>query len=233
MTSTTPQLPLRLRFSAPRRIDAFVAGDNAGVVDALTALAHGRGRDNVFLSGPEGSGKTHLLGALIADTPGAFYLPLSQLGDQTELLIGAISPSPLICVDEVDAIAGDRNIEIALFDLFNRVSENKGRIVFAARTVPARIGIVLPDLVSRLSSLAQLSLRPLSESSAREVLIQRAALRGFELEEGVLDFLFRRFPRNLGAMLELIDHLDTESLAQRRRVTVPFIRSIFQQRDAD
>jgi len=229
VSTGTPQLPLRLRFPAPRRLEAFVPGENAVVVDALIAMAHGRVSDNVFLSGPEGSGKTHLLGAMVADTAGAFYLPLAQLGVQAELLIGAISPAPLICVDEIDSVAGNRDREVALFDLFNRVQEDKGRVVFAARHPPARLGIVLPDLVSRLSSLTQLSLRPLAESAARDVLVHRADLRGFELEEEVLDFLFRRFPRNLGAMLELIDHLDTESLAQRRRVTVPFVRSVVER----
>ncbi len=227
MSTGTPQLPLLLRFPAPRRLAAFVAGDNTGVVETLSRVAHGGALEGAFLSGPEGSGKTHLLSAMVADTPGAFYLPLAQLGEQAELMISSISPASLICVDEVEAVIGHRTREVALFDLFNRVREDRGRILFAARQAPARLGLGLPDLVSRLSSLAQLTLRPLSDASAREVLVHRAELRGFELEEEVLDFLFRRFPRNLGAMIELIDQLDIESLAQRRRVTVPFIRSIF------
>ena len=54
----------------------------------------------------------------------------------------------------------------------------------------------------------------------------RAARRGFELDDAVLDFLFRRYPRDLGAMLELLDRLDRESLAAQRRITVPFLRRI-------
>lgn len=226
----TAQLPLRLRFPSPRRFDAFVEGENAGVVAAITRLAHAPSADNLYLSGPESSGKTHLLSAAVADTPGAIYLPLKQLGSQAEAMIMAVSQAPLICIDEVDSVAGQRSLEITLFDLFNRVLEQRGRMLFAARHAPTRLDVALPDLVSRLSSLVQLSVKPLDDASAREVLIGRAQVRGFQLADDVLEFLFRRFPRNLGAMLELIDQLDGESLAQRRRITVPFIRSIFDRR---
>jgi DnaA family protein len=58
------------------------------------------------------------------------------------------------------------------------------------------------------------------------VLRERAQSRGFELDDAVLDFLFRRYPRDLGAMLELLDRVDRESLAAQRRITVPFLRRI-------
>lgn len=226
----TPQLPLRLRFPVPRRFDAFVVGDNAEVIAAITRLAHGLTADSLFLSGPEGSGKTHLLSAAVADTPGALYLPLAQLDDQAEMMIAAVTQAPLICVDQIDAIVGHRQLEISLFDLYNRVRETRGRIVFAARQTSARIAFTLPDLASRLSSLVQLQLKPLDEVAAKQVLIDRAQQRGFVLEEDVLDFQFRRFVRNLGPMLELIEQLDIESLAQRRRITVPFVRSVVEKR---
>ncbi|HVF34875.1 MAG TPA: DnaA regulatory inactivator Hda, partial [Candidatus Saccharimonadia bacterium] len=60
----------------------------------------------------------------------------------------------------------------------------------------------------------------------REVLKARASQRGFELEAPVLEFLFRRYPRDLGALLELLDRLDRHSLAEQRRITVPFLRRI-------
>jgi DnaA family protein len=225
----TPQLPLRLRFPLPRRFDAFVVGDNAAAIAAITRLAHGERADNLFLSGIEGSGKSHLLGAAVADTPGAVYLPLAELGEHAEPMIAATQPAPLICVDDVDALAGRRGAEIALFDLFNRVREGRGRIAFAARSTPSRLGIALPDLVSRLASLAQIQLRPLDDAAAREVVLARARQRGFDLDEDVLEFLFRRFVRNLGPMLALIDQIDLQSLAERRRITVPFVRSVVER----
>ena len=54
----------------------------------------------------------------------------------------------------------------------------------------------------------------------------QAGLRGIELDEGVLDWLFARHTRDLGALLDLLDKLDQASLAAQRRVTIPFLREL-------
>lgn len=42
----------------------------------------------------------------------------------------------------------------------------------------------------------------------------------------MVEFLFRRHARDLGALLALLDRIDRESLAEQRRITVPFVRRI-------
>jgi DnaA family protein len=91
--------------------------------------------------------------------------------------------------------------------------------------MPAALPIVLPDLVSRLEQCTRLPLEPLDEAGRREVLRQRAARRGLELDEPVLDYLFRRVGRDLAGLTALLDRLDRESLAAQRRITVPFLRA--------
>jgi DnaA family protein len=61
------------------------------------------------------------------------------------------------------------------------------------------------------------------------VLKAQAASRGIELDEGVLDWLFARYARDLGALLDLLDKLDQASLAARRRITVPFLREFLRE----
>lgn len=224
-TDSTTQLPLRLAFPAPRRFDAYVVGDNELAFAAIQKM-NDVGAESIFLHGPEGSGKSHLLRAAAATFQDAVYLPLCKLGDQAEVMMATVRPESLVCVDDIEAIVGKRDAEVALFDLYNRTRDSGGRLLVAARSAPSRVGMHLPDLVSRLSSLLQLSLKPLSEESSRLLLQSQAEQRGFELDEEVVDFLFRRFPRNLGAMLSLIEHLDHESLSQRRRITVPFVRGV-------
>ena len=92
--------------------------------------------------------------------------------------------------------------------------------------LPGHLPLELPDLASRLASCTRFALKPLGDAERRDVLKARAAQRGFELDDAVLEFLFRRYPRDLGALLELLERLDHESLAQQRRVTVPFLRRI-------
>lgn len=225
---TTPQLPLGLRFPAHQRFEQYVAGENAAAVAALESSLADSSAPWVFLAGGEGAGKTHLLIAACQVDPSrrAQYLPLAALGGAAEQALEALEDFDLVCIDDVQAIAGHRGAEIALFDVFNRARAQHATLAFAARQLPGHLPLVLPDLASRLASCSRFALKPLGDAERRDVLKARALQRGFELDDAVLDFLFRRYPRDLGALLELLERLDRESLAHQRRVTVPFLRRI-------
>lgn len=226
---TSPQLPLGLRFPAHQRLDSFHAGANAAAVAAARALAGAPGAPWVFLSGPEGAGKTHLLiGACQeAGDRRTLYLPLAALrADQAEQALTDIEDADLVCVDDVHAIGGHRGAEVALFDAYNRCRAAATAMLFAGRSPPGQLPLVLPDLASRLSACLRFALKPLDEEARRSVLRERARARGFEVDDAVLDFLFRRHARDLGALLALLDRVDRESLAAQRRITVPFLRRV-------
>ena len=57
-----PQIPLQLEPPRPDRFDDFVVGPNAAVVQAVRLLPEEPG-SCLFLSGPESTGKSHLLNA--------------------------------------------------------------------------------------------------------------------------------------------------------------------------
>jgi DnaA family protein len=116
-----------------------------------------------------------------------------------------------------------------LFDVYNRTRADGLAMVFAAENVPTQLGLSLPDLRSRLGACQQAVLKPLDDQERRLVLKTQAASRGIELDEHVLDWLFARYARDLGALLDLLDRLDQASLAARRRVTVPFLRELLKQ----
>jgi len=184
----------------------------------------------LFLHGVPGTGRTHLLiaacAAANADERSAQYLPLSALRDARAQAIRGFGGSELLAIDDIDAIAGDRDAEHALFDLYNRCRAEQSTLLFAASAAPVHLGIGLPDLVSRLSACTQLALRPLDEDARRELLRERALARGIELDDGVLDWLFARGRRDLVSLLDLLERIDRASLAAKRRVTVPFLRDL-------
>lgn len=224
------QLPLALRWPAHQRLREFHAGPNGAIVDALRATARDAGSPWIFLAGAPGSGRTHLLFATCAEASeagrGAQYLSLSALSSPHAAAIRGFGGSDLVAIDDLDAIAGDGEAEHALFDLYNRCRAERSTVVFAATAPPSRLGIGLPDLVSRLSACTQMALKPLDEVERRRVLQERATARGIELDEGVLDWLFTRRKRDLATLLDLLDRIDRASLAAQRRVTVPFLRTL-------
>ncbi|MEO8809187.1 MAG: DnaA regulatory inactivator Hda [Rhodanobacter sp.] len=239
----TSQLPLALRWPRRQRFEHFHAGSNAAAVSAVRALALQTDAPWVYLHGPSGSGRSHLLMASCqacmagnADTElsepargavgaarRAQYLPLAALDDPLAALLGAVG-NGLLALDDLDAVAGNDPAERALFDLYNRARADGCALLFAASTAPAQLGITLPDLRSRLGACARFALKPLDVAARRSVLHDYAAERGMHLDKPVLDWLFARYPRDLGALLDLLDQLDRASLAAQRSLTVPFVR---------
>jgi len=223
-----PQLPLPLRFPPEQRFDRFIAAP--AECAALAELARGERAEPVFLSGPAGSGKTHLLLAAGAEADQAArrvaYLPLASLAGHLAEAIDGVELADLICIDGLESIAGRRDDEIALFDLHNRARSAGAGLLYAARETSQHLGLGLPDLLSRLSQCVQLQLPAPDEALRRRILQQRAAARGLELDDAALDYLFNRVGRDLAGLLALLDRIDRAALAARRRITVPFLRSL-------
>ena len=230
-----PQLPLALRWPRRQRFEHFHAAANAAALAAVRALALEPGAPWVYLHGANGSGKSHLLIAAChaASTTGRTvqYLPLASLGDRSAAIRG-VAGSEWLALDDLQAIAGDRDAEHALFDLYNRAKAEGSALLFAADTATAQLALGLPDLRSRLGACTQFALKPLDDAERREVLKSQAALRGIQLDDVVLDWLFARYARDLGALLDLLDKLDQASLAAQRRITVPFLRDFLRGADA-
>jgi len=228
----TPQLPLALRWPRRQRFEHFHAGANAAALAAVHALAEAPGAPWVYLHGASGSGRSHLLMAACQAASAAGravqYLPLATLGDRAAALRG-VAGGELLALDDLGSIAGNREAEHALFDLYNRAKAEGSALLFAADATPTQLGLGLPDLCSRLGACTQFALKPLDDDERRAVLKAQATSRGIELDESVLDWLFARYARDLGALLELLDKLDQASLAAQRRITIPFLRGFLRE----
>jgi DnaA family protein len=222
------QLPLGVELGVSLRFETFVAGQNAGAVEAVRRLADGAARAPVWIYGPPGSGKSHLLQAACARASDAgratAWLPLAEVSGEGPALLEGFEGLDLVALDGLDAIAGRANWEAALFTLFNGIAERGGRLLFAAAAAPAATAIRLPDLASRLAASEVHRLEPLAEPEQAAALQGRATRRGLELPDETLAFLTRRAPRDFATLCRMLDALDTESLAAQRRLTVPFVR---------
>jgi DnaA-homolog protein len=225
-------LPLALRWPRRQRFEHFHAGANAAALAAVRALALEPGAPWIYLHGAGGSGRSHLLMAACqaASSVGrrVQYLPLATIADHAAALRG-VAGSELLALDDLGVIAGNREAEHALFDLYNRARAEGSALLFAAAATPAQLGIELPDLRSRLGACTQFALKPLDDDERRAVLKAQAASRGIELDDSVLDWLFARYARDIGALLDLLDKLDVASLAAQRRITVPFLRGFLRE----
>jgi len=226
---SVPQLPLALRYPPDQRLESFIGAPD-GALAQLRAAATGGSRDWVYLVGPAGSGKTHLALAVCAAAEqagrGSAYLPLQhaagRLGDALEALEGR----DVVALDGLDAIAGQRGDEVALFDFHNRARAAGVTLLYTASAAPDALGLVLPDLRSRLSQCGRIMLDALDDDGRGAVLRERAIRRGLALDQAAIDWLLTRTGRDVAGLVVLLDRLDRESLAAKRRITVPFLRKV-------
>lgn len=231
------QIPLAFSRFNHLDFDLFEAGENALPVEHLRGLLDGEDRRNIVLWGPAGSGKSHLLQALCthaADNNRAVvYVPLKEKRSLSPDLLEGLEHLALACLDDLDAIAGDGEWELALFHLFNRMRETGTPMVMSVTDNPRNSLLQLPDLVSRLSWDHVYHLLPPGEKESLEALKKRALSRGFVLPDEVAVYLYRRVSRDTHSLFHLLDKLDRASLVEKRKLTIPFVRALLDDRSED
>ena len=223
------QIPLSVRLPDRAVFESFLAARNAQAVEHLQRLASGAPGGPSWLCGPPGSGKTHLLQATCAAAAAgmrAGYVPLAEVAHLGVGVLEGLPQLECLCLDDIDRVAGEAAWERGIFALLCELEDAAGRLVFAARSPPALVGWVLADLGSRCAASAVFQLRALEEQEQHAALQLRARLRGLELPDETWHWLQRRFPRDMGTLYELLDTLDEAALAEKRRLTVPFIREV-------
>jgi DnaA family protein len=215
------QLALGVRLRAGAVFDSFATGQNSEVVTALRSP----GTAPIWLWGAHGSGKTHLLQAVCsAAGETAAYFPLDRSLALPPDALAGFERSRVLCLDDVDRVAGDQAWEQALFRLFNEAAELRTRLIFAAAVAPRQATWVLDDWRSRAAACVVYQLHELDDEGRIEALRLRAAQRGLQLPYETSEYLLKRMPRDLPSLFQILDALDEASMIEQRRLTIPFIR---------
>lgn len=216
------QLPLDLTERPQPTLENFLAGPNATAVAALAALVEGlvAGRmvAPLFLWGPTGSGKSHLLAAVVARAAAA-GLATARLPHEA----AQSETAALLWLDDAQTLDGT-----AQHAAFGALAATPGRCVswVAAGDRPPVDLPLRDDLRTRLGWGPVFGLTPLSEPQALQALQAETARHGWRLPDEVLRYLLTRLPRSLGTLMPLMHRLDAYSLAHGRPVTVPLLKQL-------
>jgi len=232
MSNSGPQqLLLGFRLDDAATLENFV-GDpkNRPLLQFLTDQVLKSREQFCFLWGRMGTGKTHLLQALCHEKArcggSPIYIPLAQRDQLHPGMLEGLERLDLVCLDEVDSVVGHTDWEHALFGFYNRAREQGVNLVFSATRPPAELPFKLADLRSRLQTGVVFQVHDLTDGEKSELLRSRAARIGVELPEPVIDYILQRHDRSVAALTGLIQQLDTLSLEQQRRITIPLVRQI-------
>ncbi len=234
--ASTPQLALGLHLPDCSAFENFHAGPNEQALPVVRQLSEGQLRGVVYLCGPGGSGKSHLLQAACRHAHGrgrrTLYLPLKRFQPLGGDALEGLDRLDLLVLDGVDAMAGEPEAETALFHLVRRVLDREGCLLVSAPVAPSGVEWRLPDLASRLASGPVIRLQPLDDEGRALALRLRARHRGMDLSEEAARYLLRRHGRAPAELFSLLDELDAASLAAQRRLTIPFLREALAARQA-
>lgn len=220
------QLPLDIGLARPPSLASFLAGPNEAAWKHLQLWAGNPTRSPVptYVWGPSVSGKTHLLQAVHAS--------LREQGAAVGWLDPSMAEPPpyderwaAVVMDDVHAYGAVQ--QHAAFSWFVQAQALQRGVLAAGLLPPADLKL-REDLRTRLGWGHIFELHVLSEPERRAVLRQAADARGVFLSDEVMDFILHRFSRDLGSLMQLLEHLDTYALQTQRAITIPLIKSMLE-----
>jgi chromosomal replication initiation ATPase DnaA len=172
------------------------------------------------LVGPPGCGKTHLAHVFQARAGAVLLAPAAIATARLPDVLGAARAAVL---DDSETAAAE-----PLLHLYNLLAERRGHLVVLAREPPARWSIVLADLRSRLLAAPVATIQPPDDALLVALLVKLFADRQLTISAEVVPYLAARIERSFAAAEAAVAAVDRASLAARRPITVPLVRTVLE-----
>lgn len=230
MTLSATQMPLRLNPKELYQIISFHFSQQE-LEEVVSSFCEHKTPHFLYLWGDASSGKTHLSLAMTeqaqANGKKTVYLPLADLVKSAlPDVLESLEHLDLVCLDELEAIAGNKEWEEGLFHCFNRLQDSGCQLLIASRQNPQTLSIKLADLRSRLATGLIYQLDTLNDSAKQQVMVVQSRARGLDMPPELAQYLLRHHSRDLTELMQLLHALDKASMAEQRRLTIPFVRQV-------
>jgi len=210
MSAHPRQLALALCHAENFAREDFLSGPSNAVALALVDAWPDWSHRTVMLTGPEGSGKSHLA-AMWAQAAGARLIAARAVEEAS--VPAALATGALV----VEDVAAGSFEEKALFHLLNLAREQEAFVMLTARTPPATFAIA--DLTSRLKALPVVAIAPPDDGLLRAVLLKLFSDRQLAVDEALLGYVGTRIERSFAAARAVVALLDAEAMRRKRPLT--------------
>jgi len=219
------QIALDIGLAHSPTLENFFPGPNRAALEHLLQWQHASASTPVtYLWGPQGSGKSHLLWAVCAGLSAQGH----SVGHLDAHSAGASDFDErwaAVVMDDVHLYGPV--LQHTAFSWFVQAHTLQRPVLAAGLLKPSALA-VREDLRTRLGWGQVLALELLTEAQTREVLRQAADARGLALSDEVMDFILRRFSRDLGHLMQLLDAMDRYALQTQRALTIPLVKSMLE-----
>lgn len=224
------QIALGIDLRDDATLESFVSGDNDNILEVISnfIVTPDLEKRILVLTGPKGSGKTHLLQATCyqAEDLGytSIYLPVRQIKDPNSNYLDGMQSINLICIDDAELIIGKQLFEQRLLDFLNSLEINSGKAIIALNE--SSINYSNSDLQDKLIMSYNMPILPLNDKQKLEAIKSRAQNRGIIVDERVAKFLIRNSKDDLSGLFKHLEKLDLASLEKQRKLTIPFVKDV-------
>jgi chromosomal replication initiation ATPase DnaA len=171
----------------------------------------------MLLTGPKGSGKTHLAHVFAARASAVFLAP-ERVGEATadQLLTGG----HCWVLDGVEHVKN----EAGLAQLINHARARGDYLLMTANAPATQLAFQLPDLRSRLKALPSVAVNVPDETLLLGVMAKAFSDRQLRLAPEMLEYTMARMERSYEAVQRFVDRVDALSLSRGRAVTAALVR---------
>lgn len=229
------QLVLPVNSFHKQHFENFIDGNNAHIVSHLNYILDANehpalaSQSLCVLSGVEGLGKSHLCAATQAKAMlkgyKSQYLNMQSLINMPTAMAEGLAENEVLCLDNIQYLHHNEAWQRTLFDIINQFLENKGRLLLLSIRDPlASYDWELVDLKTRLQWGTNFALAQLNDEQKVLALESFANNLGFKPQKNAMAFLITRVSRNMNTLTEQLRYLDKQSLEQKRKITIPFIK---------
>ena len=196
----------------------------------LSILEYLKSGDDLVIYGLSKVGKSFLLQSLCnyfsKSNKSSLYLPLKELNNYKTGLLDDLEKLDLVCIDDLQLIAGDNKWETAIFNLINNCLISNCRIVFCSNINPSLISFELDDLFSRIQKINRMEVHPVKSDNLIEAVRFFADLRSINIGDKEMTYLINHSKRNMGDLVTHINQLDKLSMQLKRKITIPLIKKV-------
>lgn len=222
--------------------ESFVVGPSNRLAHAgclAVSRSPGTVYNPLFLYGPSGLGKTHLLhavshqvrqeradlaiGLMSAEEFVSQFIQAIQAGDIAAFQ-ARIRKVDLLVIDDIQFLGESEQSQEEFFHTFNALYNNGKQIVLSADKPPSEIPAVEDRLISRFSWGLVARIDPPTFETRVAILQRKAQLRGLELSDDVAQYLAKHVQANIRELEGALTTVYALAMTEQGPITIELAR---------
>ena len=193
----------------------------------------------LYLYGNRNLGKTHLLMAIgnqISQTqPEKTVVFLNGLDfvrkiadvrpEEINHSVNKLLEVDYFLLDDVDRVSGQPAAQEKLYHIYNTLTENGKKAVFAGTPAPDKLSGIESYLQSRLQWGMTAEIKPIDDTTTAKIIAKLGADIGLTIPHKIVDYLLARIPRDFISIKNSVEKINQESFIQKKKVSLALAKT--------